>query len=171
MAKNMINSNDIEVETIGSNLKLELSEEVHNQLDALEDYVVDSMSGNEQNKSPSVKAVKDYSKEIYSDIEIMTNKIWIDNKPIYRQVFTISSISTNKSSTLGSLISLDNIINMYGASYYNGVWTPIPRTHASTMGYQNMVFVDSNNSIKITTGQNSAISKGFLVVEYTKITD
>ena len=60
MAKNLINSNDIEVEATGNNLQLELSDAVHEQLDALDDYVVDSMAGNEQNKAPSVKSVKDY---------------------------------------------------------------------------------------------------------------
>lgn len=60
--------------------------------------VVNSMAGNQTNMAPSVSAVKDYVEDVYSTDEVKTNKVWIDNKPIYRKVIEVALTGTYQES-------------------------------------------------------------------------
>lgn len=94
---------------------------------------------------------------------------WIDGKPIYRIVFSVNSIGSGETATIGTINNLDTPLIIKGVSFYN-IWTPIPRTHTSNMIYQNQIYIE-NNTVKIGCGAGSAISKGFVIVEYTKTPD
>lgn len=121
MAKNLINSADIEVEVAGNNLSLELSDTVHNQLNALENYVVDSMSGTETNKSPSVNSVKEYtntnfqsSYNLITDGSAVKTGRKIDGKDEYIKRFsftrtqqTTQTISKDLGFTLSDMLVTD----------------------------------------------------------------
>lgn len=95
---------------------------------------------------------------------------WINDKSIYRRVFNIGNVSPSATSVLGSISNLDAVISMFGACNSNGLWLPIPRTHVSDVIFQNYVYID-NGSVKIGCGSGSAISYGYLIIEYTKTTD
>ena len=131
--------------------------------------VVDSLDGNSTTNAPSVRAVNDGLLDKYSTEEQRIGT-WIDGKPIYRKTFTIGSVSSDSAVTLGKINNLDTPILMVGASYYNGLWTPLPRTHTSDNIYQNQVYIDSGD-LKVGCGSSSIITKGYLVLEYTKTTD
>ena len=54
--------------------------------------------------------VKDNSKDVYSNDEVKTNKVWIDGKPIYRRVFTVTNTASTEI-TMGTIPSYDWIVN------------------------------------------------------------
>ena len=105
----------------------------------------------------------------FSTNEVKLPIKWIDGKPIYRKVFSVNSIGSSVTATIGTINNLDTPLFIKGVSFYN-IWTPIPRTHASNIIYQNQIYIE-NNTVKIGCGSGSAISKGFVIVEYTKTTD
>lgn len=105
----------------------------------------------------------------FSTNEVKLPIKWIDGKPIYRIVFSVNSIGSSVTATIGTINNLDTPLFIKGVSFYN-IWTPIPRTHASNIIYQNQIYIE-NNTVKIGCGSGSAISKGFVIVEYTKTTD
>lgn len=105
----------------------------------------------------------------FSTNEVKLPIKWIDGKPIYRIVFSVNSIGSSVTATIGTINNLDTPLFIKGVSFYN-IWTPIPRTHASNIIYQNQIYIE-NNTVKIGCGAGSAISKGFVIVEYTKTTD
>ena len=61
--------------------------------------IVNSMEGNENNKAPSVQAIKNYIDNVYSTDEVKTNKVFM-GKPIYRKVYIFSAVAGNASYTL-----------------------------------------------------------------------
>lgn len=72
--------------------------------------VVNSMEGTESNKAPSVQAVKNYMNidNVYSTDEIKTNKVWINNAPIYRKVVEMTTPAiANTWTDTGMLITGD----------------------------------------------------------------
>lgn len=81
MAVNLINSNDIKVEQTGQDIQLKTS----TPISTLEGGISDN-ANNIQNIINGEK---------YLTTEVKTNKIWIDNKPIYRKVITGTTSSTN----------------------------------------------------------------------------
>lgn len=175
MAKNLINSNDIEVETLGSNLKLELSEEVHEQLDALDDYVVDSMAGNENNKAPSVRSVKDYVQDIYSTDEVKTNKIWIDNKPIYRKSIYINAFpNVAEKNVAHGITNISQILDIYGYATDGSRTFPLPfiSVNITTGSASGSIYITANSTnVTLGTASNRSAFSGYVTLEYTKTTD
>ena len=169
MAKNLVNSNDVEVEVTGNNLQLVLSDEVNEKLDALENYVVDSMAGTETNKSPSVNSVKNYVKDEYSTNEIKTNKIWIDNKPIYRKVIN-DTTSRNSGIYLipHNISNLNDITNIKLYSWQNSTTMFIGST-SNLDGSDRLTFYYNGENISIRNSWQTI--KIVIVIEYTKTTD
>lgn len=105
----------------------------------------------------------------YSTAEKMIG-YWVDNKPIYRKSFSIGSVGTNGNKTIATISNIDTVINILGACYYNGIWTPLPRTHTSNIIYQQQTYIE-NGTLKVACASSSAIAKGTVTVEYTKTTD
>lgn len=115
---------------------------------------------------------------VYSAEETDTGKVWIDGKPIYRQIFTVhesfGSSSGIGSSELGTISDLDVPINVYGAFGYvfggsisrwmavgmrvssGDLWTGIE------IGGKGLVRAYSSGS---------SVDAGYVVVEYTKKTE
>ena len=135
-------------------------------LNSLGTEVVNSLSGNEEDRSPSVKAVNDALVDAYSTSEIKTNKVWANGKPVYRKVFAGSSSVVNNWTTISnSLITNKEITtNLYGVF---SDYLPIP------------VYVNSDYSIALQYNASEGIqiySKGYtgyysIIIEYTKTTD
>lgn len=73
MAKNLVDSEDIKVSVTGEDLQLNISNKIKNMLGA--DPVVNSMDGNEIDKSPNVNAIKNF----ITGFEMGDNYIKFDN--------------------------------------------------------------------------------------------
>lgn len=111
--------------------------------------------------------------EHYSTDEIKTNKIWIDDKPIYRKVYT--NIYAGK--------SLDFDISELSAEYitdiryrcYDGINTyDIGNRYNIWQGAEqfNRIFLNSSNTNTLylrTNNDNSVFMH--IIIEYTKTTD
>ena len=132
-------------------------------------HIIDSFNTGDDHttNAPSLNAVETFVSYSTTEKKIGT---WIDGKPLYRKVFTIGNVGTSSSATLGTISNLDTVIKLNGACYSGSLWLPIPRTHASNVQYQNQVYID-NGTVTVATGTGSNMSKGYVIVEYTKITD
>lgn len=127
--------------------------------------VVDSLSGNEVNKAPSVRAVKE-DLNTYSTSEIVIGK-WTDGKLIYRQVITGTK---NHNDILVSNVS--ELINSYGTgvSGYNKRTLPYYEYFNNTKYAINVYQNGSDIKTEIVLGSNSSASIN-VTLEYTKTTD
>ena len=146
-------------------------------LNSIGTEVVNSLNGNEETRSPSVKAVNDALVDTYSTSEVKTNKVWIDGRPIYRKAFAFTSGSSSNEFPTGlSTAGVSNIWlspmsysveagngNVYNIScgMYNGSSDYIySRLEKSSQGQW---FVD------LRADSQSRINSGYIVLEYTKV--
>lgn len=161
MAVNLINSNDITITQAGDNIQLETPN------------IGDLTNLTTTDKSSLVNAINEINGEIpdiYSTNEVKTNKVWIDNKPIYRKVITGTLPATNYS----TFITIDNLD------------TPIKESILITMADNNRLrlpFVNLTNTIYCDyyiSGNNYSVhfsantygNRPFIaILEYTKTTD
>ena len=166
--------------------------------------VVHSMSGNEMAMAPSVSSVKGYvgtlsdltttaktnivaainevngKTEAYSTSEALTNKVWINNKPIYRKTIYISALPNNTTGSYASGISnVDYVVNMYGSFQGSGsptgnklVTRPLnfSVSAAASQNIYGFYNIDTGD-IKITTASDLSFMSGYVTLEYTKTTD
>ena len=97
---------------------------------------------------------------------------WINNKPIYRKVFTFTTPSGNTDYIINTGISMDTIIKVYGgiASASGGV-TPIPAAFDWGGTIYSTSFRVSNSNIYYRGNAAYENSPAFAIIEYTKTTD
>lgn len=112
--------------------------------------------------------------EKFSTTETKTNKIWIDNKPIYRKVVDCGSLTNATTKNVNHGISnVDTVTNfmLIAKNPTASTWIPIPYTNKSSATYQVDVYI-SNTQIVISCGDNkSSYTLSKAIVEYTKTTD
>lgn len=124
--------------------------------------------------SYSCNYVNNEVKDVYSTDEVKTNKVWIDNKPIYRKVFTGTKTS-DTINQIGNIANFDTMVLLTGfikSSY--GQWWDIPNYYFenNSTNYWTSVFHENNGTIKLNTGSNFNTSSEYrIIAEYTKTTD
>lgn len=121
----------------------------------------------------STNTTKITNLQTYSTSETNTGQKWIDNKPIYRKVFSFTTPSDNSDYTITTNISnMMTALNCYGGIIQgNGSLTPIPTAiDFSGVIYTTSVRVYQSN---ILYKGNAAYgnSTAYVVIEYTKTTD
>lgn len=108
--------------------------------------------------------------EEYSTDEVKTNKVWINNKPIYRKVLVINSLPNNTVIDYAHNISNIDLIYIEKAFWVlsDGACGPVPQYRASNeiIG----IYVNKTNVV-INTNVDYSPRKGYVVLEYTKTTD
>lgn len=138
--------------------------------------VVNSLDGNESNKAPSVRAVKEALGNQYSEDEQIIGT-WIDGKPIYRKVVNIGTLpnSTRKEIAHG-ISNLGQIVNFKG-TFYNSNYSaqstlPYVASNPSPnfFSYQIAMDIDSNNII-VLTYYDYSVYTAHVIIEYTKTID
>ena len=137
--------------------------------------VTNSMEGTESNKAPSVQAIKNYIDNIYSTDEIKTNKVWIDNKPIYRKVIVLESgtIHAGYYEYKHNISNLDKTLNIYGMCYRSTRQHPIQRVvpdEITKWGIGLGDITQSKFALHFGTGYQD-INLVYIVIEYTKTND
>lgn len=122
--------------------------------------------------------ILDFTKEVYSTSETLTNKVWIDGKPIYRKVYTNDNYSQNASETKDisfSLSNLDTITWTYGTIKTSRNNSPLisPWANANAMEYSSNYGAITSTGFKINTGNANPLNnaKIYIIFEYTKTTD
>ena len=101
--------------------------------------------------------------ETYSTEETLTNKIWVDGKPIYRKTYLLSNVTSALSNIDVTSLNIDKIIKLYGMSYNNSLQIPI---NFYNTGNFNQCYYSSN--IKAIQYQFNYGSDAYIIVEYTK---
>lgn len=97
---------------------------------------------------------------------------WINNKPIYRKVFTFTTPSGNVDYIINTGVSMDTIIKVYGgiAGASGGV-TPIPAAFDWGGTIYSTSFRVSNSNIYYRGHSAYGSTSAFAIIEYTKTTD
>ena len=105
----------------------------------------------------------------YSSSETVIGK-WIDNKPIYRQIFTYTGLSST-TIAIGTITGgVDAIIDVYGY----GVWSDVSQVRPLRGKYSKDVgfLVGSSGSVEVefqsTSGWASHCDYWVVIIEYTK---
>ena len=116
--------------------------------------------------------------DIYSTSEVKTNKIWIDNKPIYRKVIKLT-INANTTSTYNlssyGITDQDTIfINQAQTTAHYSIGTVgggySPTVYYITNTDRGTMYINASKQL-IVQNQNNSKRDYFIVLEYTKTTD
>ena len=115
------------------------------------------------------------SSERYSTDEIATNKLWINDKPIYRKTIYITGLPNNTDKNVNHGASnVDLIVNTYGIMLTpsNNLVTPL-NMHGTPPIYSNNVVVYrvDRTQIHIATSSDMSPNVAYITLEYTKTTD
>ena len=109
----------------------EIKQVVNNNADELNNKPnIQSSESQSETDAYSCSYLNDKIKDVYSTSETLTNKIWVDNKPIYRKVYSVSNLSTSANEWNNLIdVSNDNIDKLVDCSLLSsqgdgGIWKP-----------------------------------------------
>lgn len=114
-------------------------------------------------------------KEKYSTSEIKTNKLWINNKPIYRKTIYITGLPNNTDKNVNHGASnVDLIVNTYGIMLTpsSNLVTPLNmRGIAPLYANHTVVYRVDRTQIHIGSDGDMSTNVAYITIEYTKTTD
>lgn len=101
----------------------------------------------------------------YSTSETLTNKVWIDGKPIYRKTVNVGALPNATTKTVAhNILNISNVLDMYGYATGGTDWIPLPRPDST---YPITIWVTATDvCLACTTNQSSR--SGYVTLEYTK---
>lgn len=111
--------------------------------------------------------------DIYYTSEIKTNKIWIDDKPIYRKIVDIGNLPNNTYKTvehnienIDRLVSVSAIVVTSGGYYFN-----IPFVGTPTIFSNTQIALRANTThIQVSSTTDTSNYTSYAILEYTKTT-
>lgn len=162
MAVNLINSNDITITQTGDNIQLETPN------------IGNLTNLTTTDKSSLVNAINEINGEIpdiYSTSEVKTNKVWINNKPIYRIVIDLGLLGAQ--TTISNVISnCDKVISFDGYIINPNTELTGPLNYRDLSAWRDITYEIQNNVMGIKINRNDTGSwsnyKLYIIVEYTK---
>ena len=111
------------------------------------------------------------SPDAYSTSEVKTNKIWVNNKPVYRKVVDIGNLPNNSRKEVAhNITNLDDIIYCSAIIDNGTTYRQLPVSSPLDTNYAIDVYANSTY-IVIDTGNDRTSYSGYAIVEYTKTTD
>jgi hypothetical protein len=158
------NSDDFDVDTTTSTVSLAPERRVYNGTKAVWDTL--SVAEKTQYGATAFTDDGDTGADVYSTTETLTNKVWIDGKPIYRKVFY--SDSWIDSSTFdASALNIDEVTSLRAMWLRQGSWFEAP--YAGSAGFFSAVYYNTNSKIITFEGNTThAGAKNRTIIEYTK---
>lgn len=107
---------------------------------------------------------------VFSTDEVKTNDIWIDGKPIYRKVFSVSSLPNATTISVAHGISgLSAVVRLYGIATLSGENKNLPLPYSDPDGANyNVALIANTSNIQIYSKANRSSLSGKIVIEYTK---
>lgn len=104
----------------------------------------------------------------YSTTETLTNKKWIDGKPIYRKVINLGSLpNTTTKSVAHGITGATYFLPVVGVAAGGTSYINLP--YSSPAGLQYSISINVNGSnVDIVTGVDRSAWTGYAVLEYTK---
>lgn len=161
---------------------------VNNSTPALNSTNLNKLQDNIEDSIKSQKTLSDtdtYScnyinqNNTYSTSEIKTNKVWIDDKPIYRKVISVNSpasadvyttIANMGSNVVDTLVSATSmILANYDAN--NQIFYNLNIDESDANHYCLIAYNRSNGNIQAKVGTEFINKNITIVLEYTKTTD
>jgi len=118
--------------------------------------------------------VDESDKDYYSTSEIKTNKVWVDNKPIYRKVIFVEELPNNTGITvLTGISSVDKMIKMVGMAYnktsfLNAFPLPYVDKYSGSNNNIEITWLGTNKEIRINTSNDRTGLCAYITLEYTK---
>ena len=105
-----------------------------------------------------------HTSDVYSTSEVLTDKVWIDGKPIYRTVVTVNSLASGSQMVATGITSISSLTLLYGIAVVGSNIIPIPYNYPNVdcgvllniplMKLQVVMGFDSNEA--------------YFIIEYTK---
>lgn len=129
-----------------------------------------SQDSSDNNNQETGDIVSD-NKDVYSAEEFKTNKIWINNKPIYRKVVDIGNLPNNAENTINhNITNLEEVISIRGtAKKSSGTVLPLPNL---ALNQTNNIAIYANQTfIAVQSVSDRSNFSGFVIIEYTKTID
>lgn len=127
-------------------------------------------------KSSVVNGINElYGNYEYSTTETLTNKVFVDGKPIYRKLYYLSSLpNTSETSINIDIANLGWVVELYGSArnnndYYNAFPLNVSRPDSATNTIGVWLGRDGNTPvIKVRTGGDRTNMEAYIILEYTK---
>lgn len=119
-------------------------------------------------------AIDDVDEKFNYSTEEKVVGTWIDGKPIYECVLTVGSVTAGSVGHVPfSRTNIDEILDCQGFGRdNNNNWFLLSRAHPSQFKYQIGIYYNyPDNEFSIEMGTEINISKGYIIVRYTKTTD
>lgn len=110
--------------------------------------------------------------DIYSTSEVKTNKVWIDNKPIYRRILTISAnveVGTTETDISGKLVETPADIMSWGID--NVIFLQKTGNFSEGLGIVLNVSTGIITAVSLKSSSYWLASGFHIMIEYTKTTD
>lgn len=112
--------------------------------------------------------------DVYSTSETKTNKIWINNKPVYRKLIDIGNLPNNDYKQINHNIeNIDELVNVNaiavssGGYYFNIPFIGTPGLFSNTQ-----IGIRANSvNIQIASTTDASTYTAYAILEYTKTTD
>ena len=131
---------------------------------------INKVTDNDMNE---IKAVVNNNDDIvtnattYSTTETVVGT-WIDGKPIYRKVITITAFSTSGITVNTGITNINEIVNVKGTFYRS----ELSKYYSLDNIYINEWSINkTNGEITIATTNQYVTFTGYIILEYTKTTD
>ena len=113
-----------------------------------------------ENKTPSWVDEYSYTPPAYSETEVDTGQKWIDDKSVYRKVFSGTTPNSATPTTLS--VSFNTLINVYGYVRTNGL------TYVGAASNLQIYGLATKTGLSYTPGENTKNQPYNIIVEYTK---
>ena len=111
--------------------------------------------------------------DVYSTSEVKTNKVWIDNKPIYRKVLSYTTARVSgTNANIGSISNADTVVDLkIFLKASNGV-TAFAERYSEASDYMTMWFASGDIMFRQANSSSIYLEAPLTaIIEYTKTTD
>lgn len=165
-----VNTDIPDINKVNASDMNEIKQVVNENEITMNGMIVNTQS-NSQTNTYSCDYIND--SDSYSTNEVKTNKTWINNKPIYRKVLQVGSISGTNVKNIFCPNDIDYMITMTGMLIDNGGEEyPLQYNNIYNQSVDiGAFYYKSTNRIDLRTYDNYNIVDGYIIIEYTKTTD
>ena len=161
------NDDDFDVDTTTSTVSLAAERRVYNGTKAVWDTL--STAEKTQYGATAFTDDGDTGADVYSTTETLTNKVWIDGKPIYRKVFYTDNW-VDSSTYDASALDIDEVTSLRAMWKRDTNWFEAP--YPGGAGFFSALYYNTSTGLITFEGSAShAGAKNRTIIEYTKTTD
>lgn len=110
------------------------------------------------------------SYDLYSASETLTNKVWIDGKPIYRKVVDLGTLPNSATTKVVAhgITGISTVTSITGIMQTTGFQMPLPYLHPTNITASVGIYMDPT-SISAVCGADRSAYIARVYVEYTKV--